>query len=57
MITNIIVPNSPVTALSGISALVNVRERMSTIIINNPPNVIQRGIDLLVSLPDINLTA
>ena len=54
--TNITVPKIPVTALKGISDFVNERARISTIIINIPPKVIQRGIDLLVSLPTINLT-
>ena len=56
IMTKITVPNMPVTALKGISDLVNVRARISTAIIKTPPKVMQRGIDLLVSLPTISLT-
>ena len=54
--TNITVPNKPVTALNGISESVNDLDKMSVRIINEPPNVIQSGMVLFVLCPTINLT-
>ena len=56
IITNITVPNKPVTALKGISESVNVRDKISTKIMNVPPIVMQRGMVLFASLPASNLT-
>lgn len=55
MITNTIVPNKPVIADTGISLAVKVLERISTTIINHPPNAIDNGIVFLVFLPTSNL--
>ena len=51
IMTKMTVPNNPVTALNGISESVNVLERISTAIMNVPPNVTHNGIVLFASLP------
>ena len=51
-----IVPNTPVTALKGISESVNVLDKISTTIMNDPPNKTHNGIVRLVFLPTNNLT-
>ncbi len=50
-----IVPKSPVTAESGISAAVNVLDRISDTIIKIPPIAMHTGIDFLVFLPTSSL--
>ena len=56
MAINIIVPKNPVIAEIGISAAVNERQIISEIIINDAPNVIDRGIVFVVSRPTQSLT-
>ena len=53
---NTIVPKNPVIADIGISAAVNERQSISEIIINDAPNVIDRGIVFVVSRPTQSLT-
>ena len=53
---NTIVPKKPVIAEIGISAAVNERQSISDIIINDAPNVIDRGIVFVVSRPTQSLT-
>lgn len=51
-----IVPKNPVIADNGISAAVNTRERISAIIINVAPKIIQSGIVFFVFLPTVKRT-
>ena len=56
IMTKIIVPIKPVTALNGISESVKDLENISVIIMNVAPNVTHNGMVLFASLPANNRT-